>query len=326
MQTNLLIGLGAGFVSAMLFASASTGTLLGLFVLFFLSPMPIAVAGLGWGWRAALVASIAGAIGIGMIGNWRASLFHAVAIGAPTAVLSYYCLLNRDVRTDRGEAATEWYPLDRIVALAALMGGALGAFALLTTATDMDALRKLLGATVERMLKQPAGAPAPVGMPANLEPAQIAGLTNLMIGMFTISISTMWLAMAALNMWLAAHVVARSNLLVRPWPDLNQLRLPPALPMVLAAALLCTFLAGFPGLIAAGFAGALILAYVFVGLAIIHSITRGQSLRPMILFATYAILILFVAISGPALALLALAEPFFPLRKKSPQGPAPPNA
>ena len=74
MQNGLLIGLGAGIASAMLYASAWTGTALGLFVLFFLSPMPIAIAALGWGWAAGGIASAAAFIVVTLAGGPRTSL------------------------------------------------------------------------------------------------------------------------------------------------------------------------------------------------------------------------------------------------------------
>jgi hypothetical protein len=323
MQINILIGIGAGLVSAMLFASASTGTILGLFVLFFLSPMPVAIAGLGWGWRAAAFSTVAAAAAIGLIGTPRGALFHALAIGAPTTVLSYLTLLNRSIVHEDGATSTEWYPLGRIVALAALIAGGLATVGLLSSATDVEQLRTLLGGTLERMFKRPAGTVLPSGMPEALSPEQMTNLTNVVIGMFTASLATMWFAVAMLNMWLAAHVVAKSDRLVRPWPDLSGLQLPPATPMALAASLAGTFLPGFPGLIAAGFAVALMMAYVFVGLAIVHRFTRGSTLRPMILTGIYVVLILLPIIAGPLLTLLGLAEPFSPWRRGSPPaGPA----
>lgn len=322
MQTNLLIGIGAGLLSALLFASASTGTLLGLFVLFFLSPMPIAIAGLGWGWRAAAIAAVAGAGAIGAITTPRGALLHVLAIGVPTAILSYLALLNRDVRNADGAVATEWYPLGRIVAIAALIAGGLATIALLSTATDMQDLREQLRATVERMTTRPANMPAPAGMPDSATPEQVGRLTDLVIGVFTASLASMWLGIAMLNLWLAARVVRKSDRLVRPWPDLSQLQLPRALPIALALALAGGFLAGFPGLVASGFASALFMAYMFVGLAIVHHLTRGHAQRPMILAGAYALLIVFGMVAAPALALIGLAEPFSPLRRTLPrQGP-----
>ena len=168
MQINLLIGLGAGLVSAMLFASASTGTVLGLFVLFFLSPMPVAIAGLGWGWRAAAAAAFAAPIAIATLGTPRGAIFHVLAIGAPTAILSYLALLNREVVTSDGVVATEWYPTGRIVAVAALIAGTLAAIGLLSTASDVDGLREQMRATAERVLVLSSNLPtpsAPAGTP-----------------------------------------------------------------------------------------------------------------------------------------------------------------
>ena len=57
MATLFLIGAGAGLVSAALFASAATATALAG-VLFYLAPLPICLAGLGWGWMAAAIAAL----------------------------------------------------------------------------------------------------------------------------------------------------------------------------------------------------------------------------------------------------------------------------
>jgi Predicted membrane protein (DUF2232) len=328
MQINLLIGLGAGLVSAMLFASASTGTVLGLFVLFFLSPMPVAIAGLGWGWRAAAASAFAAAVAIAAVGTPRGAIFHLLAIGAPTAILSYLALLNREVATPDGAVTTEWYPTGRIVAVAALIAGTLAAIGLLATASDVDNLRDQLRATAERVVAlsptlpvppAPAGTPSapPAAGSSTVTPEQLTGLANLLASMFTATLANMWMCIAMLNMWLAAVVVRKSDRLSRPWTDLSELRLPSAMPIALAVAIGLTFLPGFAGLIGSGFAAAIIVAYLLVGLAIIHNVTRGHQARPIILAGVYALLLVFFVLTGPALAMVGLAEPFSPLRRKS---------
>ncbi len=319
MQTNLLIGLGAGLVSAMLFASASTGTVLGLFVLFFLSPLPVAIAGLGWGWRAAAVAAIAGAVAIGIISAPRNAIFHILALGAPTALMAYLTLLHREVHDETGAVATQWYPIGRMVTAAALIGAGLATIALLSV--DMDAFRDLLRAHIERTLTELKPLRADIPAPT---PEQIVDLTKLLSGLVPASIATTWFAIALLNMWLAGRVVRKSDRLVRPWPDLSELHLPRSLPIALAIALAGTFLGGLAGLVASGFASALITAYMLVGLAILHNATRGHAQRAMILTATYAVLFVFGMVAAPLLALIGIAEPFSPLRRKPPpRGPSP---
>lgn len=320
MQTNLLIGLGAGVVSAMLFASASTGTALGLFVLLFLSPLPVSVAGLGWGWRAAAIAAVAGAVTVAVVGNARGGLFHLLALGAPTAVLSYLALLNRHVASSAGTAATEWYPTGRIIAVASLIAGGLAALALLTTATDIEALRIELRSTFDKVFVR--NMPLPTGQTAPLSEEQLNGIASFLIATFAPALATMWMAIAMLNLWLAGLVVAKSDRLVRPWPDLCDIRMPPAMPLGFALAIAASFLPGVAGLIAGGFASAMLMAYMLVGLAIIHHITRGYNLRPMLLSGIYAALFLFYLFVGPVIALIGLSEPFSPLRRPPPQPPS----
>ena len=60
-----VIGIGAGAAAALLFASVTSGTLLSI-PLFYLAPLPIMIAGLGWSHWAALTASLAGSVALGI--------------------------------------------------------------------------------------------------------------------------------------------------------------------------------------------------------------------------------------------------------------------
>ncbi len=51
-----LIGIGAGAAAALLFASVTSGVWLSI-PLFYLAPLPIMIAGLGWSHWAALIAA-----------------------------------------------------------------------------------------------------------------------------------------------------------------------------------------------------------------------------------------------------------------------------
>jgi len=64
MPYTLLIGLGAGLISAVVFASATTGPLLMRMLLFLLTPLPLFLAGLGLGPITAAIAGIAGAVAL----------------------------------------------------------------------------------------------------------------------------------------------------------------------------------------------------------------------------------------------------------------------
>ncbi len=115
-----LIGLGAGAAAALLFASVTSGAWLSI-PLFYLAPLPIMIAGLGWSHWAAMIAALAGALALGIaFGPVFFFSFLAVA-GAPAWWLGYLAMLARPA--GNGAAALEWYPPGRLVVWAALLGG-----------------------------------------------------------------------------------------------------------------------------------------------------------------------------------------------------------
>lgn len=307
MNTSVLVGIGAGLVSSALFASAWTGTLLGVFVLFFLSPFPVAIAGLGWGWGAGAVAAAVGSIVVAIIGTGRSGVMYALSLGAPAAVFAYYTLLNRVVPAadGSGEDVVEWYPLGRIVAYACVWAGVLATLSMLTMGGDVDSIRRTLAPIFERMV----GSMTPAGgrqLTAEEKNAIVAVATLF----YPWAIATIWLTVAVWNWWLAAKVVEKSGRLVRPWEDLAQFRLPPQFPLAFAVATLASFVTtGFAMLVVTGFISALMFGFMLVGLAIIHRVSRGSTLRPFLLSAVYVSLI-FVQVTILLVAMLGLIEPW----------------
>jgi hypothetical protein len=85
-------------------------------------------------------------------------------------------------------------------------------------------------------------------------------------------------------------------------------------------------LPGLAGLIGAGFAGPLVLAYVLLGLAVVHYITRGRSWRPFALWALYAALFIMNTVASLAIALLGLTESIWSIRKMAPPRSGPPKS
>jgi hypothetical protein len=322
MPIAIAIGLGAGLVSAALFASASSGTVLGILVLFFLSPLPVAIAGLGWGWVAGAVAAVAGGLLVAVLGTGRAVLLYMMALGLPAAAMSHLVLLNRPLAAAGHGAsqAVEWYPVGRLVAWAALWAGCLAGAALLSIASDVDGLRAALKTTFEQYLASGGGLP---GMPGPaLQEDQLKLFVELMVISFAGAIATLWMTAAILNVWMAGHVARISGRLQRPWPDLTEIELPRGLPIAFAIAIAATFLPGVLGLLASGFASAVLFAYMLVGLAIVHRLTRGMAARPLVLGAVYGALLFLSPFSNLLLALAGIAEPFSPLRR--PRTPPPP--
>jgi hypothetical protein len=80
-------------------------------------------------------------------------------------------------------------------------------------------------------------------------------------------------ATLVLNLWLAAKIAAISGLLQRPWPDVTSTGLPPMTLVALSVALAFCFVGGTAGNLSQIVAAALMMAYVLMGLAVLHTVT-----------------------------------------------------
>ena len=90
----VLIGLAAGCASALMFASIISGALISL-LLFYLAPLPLMVAALGWGPLAATIGGIVAASGLGAIFGLPYCIAFAITVALPAWWLGHLALLGR---------------------------------------------------------------------------------------------------------------------------------------------------------------------------------------------------------------------------------------
>src|SRR6266550_8986916 len=119
MMQVFLIGIGAGAATALLFASVASGSPISV-VLFYLAPLPILIAALGWSHWAALVAAVAAAAGLAAVFNGTFFIAFLIGIGLPAWWLGYLALLARPV--EGAPEGLEWYPAGHLVVWAAILG------------------------------------------------------------------------------------------------------------------------------------------------------------------------------------------------------------
>jgi hypothetical protein len=326
-----IFGLAGGFASAVLFTSAIYGGPTGRVLLYFLAPLPSFLAGLGWGAPSAMVAALAASAGIGLAlgGIWPAFVF-LLSQGLPIVILCHLALLNRapgsgtpDENDASGAATVEWYPVGRLVAAGAIIAGSLSVMSLFMLGGDLNEVRNGLREMIEKVFAQDLA----VLRDKPLTREEIDALAQLGLYLLPAASATSWLAGFSMNLWLAGRITNMSGRLVRPWPDIAAMTFPPGMAWGLAIAIAFSFLPGYPGLISSGFAGALLFAYLLVGLAIIHYVTRGKPHRSIILWGVYFLLLLFNSWMAAIIALLGLAEPISPLKRwpRPPSGPPAPR-
>ncbi|ODR96387.1 hypothetical protein AUC69_14575 [Methyloceanibacter superfactus] len=318
MPTHLIIGAGAGLVAAALFASAATAAALAG-ILFYLSPLPLCLAGLGWGRSPVLLAGLTGTVVIAAsLGAGTAAAF-VLTIAAPIAVLVHLLLLSRPAGPDAPAGAMEWYPPGRLVGWAALIAGLLAGLLVLLLGYDQESYQQSIREILDHSALKELDRDGTIFTKETVE-----GLSVVLAKALPAAFAIVWLTIVLFNLWLGGVIVAASGRSLRPWPNLQDLELPNVFVAVFAVAILASFIPGILGLLATGLAGAMLFAYVLQGLAVIHVYSRGSPFRILLLTVVY-LGILLLGWVAVLVAILGLGEPLFGLRARSVQGGQPPN-
>lgn len=317
MLNVVLIGLGAGAAAALLFATVISGALLSI-ILFYLAPLPILIAALGWSHWAGLLASFVAAAALGAVFHPLLFILFLAAIGLPAWWLGYLALLARPART--GPEGLDWYPPGHLVLWAALLGAVIVTTGILYLGTDEAGFRAALRSGIETALRANRTAQdAPIEIPGVGNPQR---LIDFLVNVLPPAAAILAMLTNLLNLWIAGMIVRISGRLRRPWPELSAMRFPPYVAMLVALATAGTFLPGILGTVASVFTASLLIAYVALGLAVLHAITRGMRGRSVMLGLTYVVLG-FVYWLVLLIALLGLADSALDLRARMSKPPPP---
>jgi hypothetical protein len=280
----------------------------------FITPLPIALAGLGWGWRSAVIAGAVGSALILLVSGPAVAAAFALTQAVPMALLTYLALLSRPIIENDEPVAVEWYPVGRLVVWSAVLAGLMSISLLIIIGGDLEALRKSLAEVITATLK--AGLPQADGQ-IQFSDVEIAALSEVALSLLPGASAMSWMGSLLFNLWLAGRITLASGQLGRPWPDLAAVTYPPYTPLAFGLLLVATMLDGYAGLAASAFAGGLFVAYLLLGLAIVHFTTRGQAWRPFVLWALYLSVPLTQSLTLIIAALLGLSETVLQLRARS---------
>lgn len=312
MMAFVLIALIAGAASALMFASIISGALISL-VLFYLAPLPLMVAAIGWGPLCASLGGIAAAIGLGALFGLPYGIAFAVTVALPAWWLGHLVLLGRQVGgvapatgpVPATEPDVEWYPVGRVLLWIVAFATLTTIAALLTLGTDAESITGSLRRGLMRLLRSTD--PQTSGEAGQYVEAlvRIVPAAATIIAMMTLT----------LNLWLSAKVTATSGRLRRPWPDLKTAELPPMTLVALCIALAFCFTGGLLGIAAQIITAALMMGYALTGFAVLHTLTLALKSRTFWLSSTYAVVVVF---GWPVIAMviLGLADAVFGFRER----------
>jgi hypothetical protein len=320
MMQAALIGVGAGAATALLFASVASGSALSV-PLFYLAPLPILIAAMGWSHWAALIAAVVASASLAAVFGTFFFVTFMLGIGLPAWWLGYLALLARPA-TIATPDGLEWYPVGHLVFWAAIIGAAVVIAAMLTLGSDLDAFRGSLRIGLERMLRLPARAPSTDA--AAPDSSDTSRLIDVLVAVLPPAAAVLAAVTNVVNLWLAERIVKISGQLRRPPSDLAAMRFPAYAPALVGAAVVASLLPGIVGTSAGVLAASLLMAYAILGFAVLHMITRGMGSRPFTLSGVYVAVFIF---GWPVLvlSLLGLADTALDLRGRAARRRGPPN-
>ncbi|GAB1581525.1 DUF2232 domain-containing protein [Phyllobacterium phragmitis] len=313
--TTIGVGILAGLAAALMSTGVIVQSGMAMF-LYFLTPLPIFIAALGWGTAAGLVSAAVATVAVALVAAPMAALLVALTSIIPAATGAYLAGLARPAEEMGGPADTlVWYPLSDIIFRLALMVAASFIIIGIIIGFGEDLARQVADAIVTSVSQANPDFTASSEMRDNLAAFMVAALP-------AIQPATCLLVLIA-NLYLALRLTALSRRLRRPrddWPA--TLRMPRAALAALAVSLVVAFFGGGIGHAAAAVAGALSAGFLLAGFAMMHYRTRGAPWRPFALWLAYLAVVLFAFV----LFLFLIAGLFdtsrnAPVSKTSPKSP-----
>jgi Predicted membrane protein (DUF2232) len=297
-----------GVLAAAFYLAADMGSS-GAAILVFLAQLPLFIAGLWLGFRAAAVAGAAASLILLGLHPWREALLFAASSAGPVIFLVRQALQARYRRDGR----LEWYPPGQ---LAGWLTGC-GLAALVVVILTMGGPRG-----VEEMLRR-ALDPVLSHLGA-MSVGQRARVADFLAAIIPGTAAALWILMTAINAALAQGVLARFGANLRPSPDLAGLFLPLWLPALFTGAAVAAALGATGRVIGVNAMIVLIVPLSLAGLGVLHSFARALP-RPAVPLTIFYVLsgllgwpLVFAALLGLLDTPLRLRRRF--LRSRSQKG------
>jgi hypothetical protein len=273
---TLGVGLAAGLASALLLMLIASGTIGGL-ILAGMAPLPLLLAGLSTGGRAAAIATGAGTAACAIVGGAEFGLMFALLIGLPCLAMALLAVGGR-VPQAAGEL---------VLGLTAL-----GVVAFVVAYVSLG----LEPGGAESFFRTQAVQGLRVLSDAGFDLQGQGGRMADLIAVWALGEAVaVWLLHLAGNALLAQGALARFGLALRPAPAMAALELPPWLSVAFAACLAgWIFGSGEIAYVGANLAEILAVPLLLGGLAMVHWLVRRHPARLIVLIGTYVIAFVLV--------------------------------
>jgi hypothetical protein len=307
MMLRILIALGAGMATGVLFVLPSRGMMAGLW-LSVLAPMPLMIACMGYGLRTGLAAALVGAAACALM-KPSLSLVFLGATAGPALLLAWLSVhvFAGGRRLGPGEL------LAAVATISILAVWGMLAFIAASYGGLDEALTEICEGVLEAMKNMK-------GMEDGAGGVTLSDFAKILV-VSAPAIMAFWSVLAlSLNLWLAGRVTMISGQFSQPWPDLpTTLVLPRIALAAFALATLACILPGSSRVVASCAAVGLGVAFALQGLAAIHRLTRGRPGRSGMLTVLYALIFILFPLPLFVAAGVGVADNVKPLRRPPPK-------
>ncbi len=286
----LSITIGAGLLSALLYATAASGSVASTLPVI-LSPLPIFMIGLSRDTRSAIIAGLTATFALGLAGGPLVGFAYLLANALVPIQLCRLAMQSYSYTDEQGKPAVEWYPAGLLLTWLSGMGIVLLLLSALAIQTMEGWLRGWIteAAQIEQLTTAFIQAQTQSGQQSE-DPAE---LKEWLIRVAMPAIGLFWLGLSILNGALAQRLLIQMGQNARPSPGLLFMEIPKymLLPVVIGLAL--SFFPGDLGLIGLTLAAIGGVPYFCLGLAAVHVTSRRMPARRVGLIVFYILLLVY---------------------------------
>lgn len=311
MPPFLFISIGAGLLSAVLYSAATTGSALSIIPMY-LSPLPLFMAGLGYGGTAALIGGIAATGAIAVVGGPLLAFAYFLVNAAVPIVITRAANWSREIITEDGVTHIEYYPAGLLFAWLSGLGIAIT----LVLALFMQSFEGGLGGWIPQIVQVDLLSQTIIQtqMQSGSAPIDEAVLQQRLIRFALPGLGLFWTLLSIGNGALAQWLLVRLGRNARPSPELSNMYLPQFMIWPLVGGVILALFPGDIGLTGAAITALAAIPYFFLGLATVHVISHRLPGR---VFALTGIYVLLLALGWPILLIvgLGIVENFVNLRR-----------
>jgi hypothetical protein len=310
MPPFVLVSIGAGLLSAVLYGSAASG--IGLSIIpMYLSPLPLFLIGLSYGGMAALVGGLSATAALALVGGPLLAIAFFLSNAAAPILLARVANWSRAFVDQNGQSVTEYYPTGLLFAWLSGLGIAIALALTLYMQTLEGGFAGWLPSIIE--IKVLTDAIVQAQIQSGGVPTDEMVLQERLIRLALPGLALFWALISIGNGALAQRIAVRFGRNLRPSPELLNMNLPQFMLLPLVGGVVLAFLPGDFGFFGSVMVTLAAVPYFFLGLATVHVISHRLPGRA---FALSGVYILLAALGWPLLLIvgIGIVEHFVNLR------------